>query len=128
MLPNDRGNTLESLAYVYAALRVFWIFDESRAVINARASAFTVLSFSGYESYSASADLGYQILRPIRVTAGLSYGYLKRSLTYPAAPDFSNPYKTTFLGGQPGGSLRFSFGMTVTVGNRKAQNEDRRWQ
>lgn len=128
LLPNDRGNTSERLAYVYAALRFFWMFDESRAVINARASAFTVLSFSGYESYSASMDLGYQILRPIRITAGVSYGYTRRSLTYPADPDFSNPYQTTFLGGQPGGSLRFSFGMTATIGNRKRQNEDRRWQ
>jgi hypothetical protein len=128
LAPNDRGNTEERLAYAFAALRFFWMFDEGRAVVNARASAFTVLSLKGYESYSASLDLGYQILRPIRVSVGLTYGYLKRSLTYPAAPDFSNPYQTTFLGGQPGRSLRFSFGMTATLGNRRRQNEDRRWQ
>jgi hypothetical protein len=61
------------------------------------------------------AMFSYRLTDNISFNSSASFGYVGRSMRFPAVPDFSNPVQTTYLGGYSGGNYSTSLGITANV-------------
>ncbi len=111
--------------FAYGFVRVPLINNKLTASF--RGSAYQYPEFKGYQRFSAMAEATYQVTGQVRLQGSYTLDYRKRSLTFPANPDYSNPLQTSFLRNAPGLSTQFSLGIGITLGNSRRQQEDRRW-
>lgn len=124
---NELGFDREQYALIFAQVYANWIFLQSKAKFSLSGSVVNYPKFAGYQVYSGSSSFFYQVTPAIQLSGSYSAAYQKKSLTYPKAPDYSNPIQSSFLTGAPGVSTSFSFGVNVTIGNSLRKSRDRRW-
>ncbi len=129
VIANDRGNTVEDYYSVGAQLYTYWLILKQKASITGGLSARKNVSYRGYYSGSANLSFSYQITSGIAVNATGKYSYVKKSIDFPAVPDFSNPLQTQYLSGYSGGSYSTSLGVSFNIGRgSQIRSRDRRFK
>ena len=118
---------MESYFGAFAKVYAYWTFLENRATLKLNTGVENNLKYKGYQKYTISGVMSYQLNRSTKVSFISSYNYLTKSLNYPGFPDYSNPLMVQQMTGQSGKSLYMSVSLDVTIGNTLRKSRDRRW-
>jgi hypothetical protein len=127
-LENDLGFRSMYIQSARASLSAYWAVFDSKVILSGTGRVSVFPKFTGYENYSGTGSVRYRFSRSFSANSNYSIGYRKKSFTYPANPDYSNPLQTQFLTSAPGITTQLSFGLTITLGNTARKSSDRRWK
>jgi hypothetical protein len=124
---NDFGNVDESLVSAFAQIYLYWLFQDGKWGYTLVGAAEKYFNYGGVYGAGAYTSLSYQLNAVTRVGLSGAVNYYPKSLTYPRAPDFSNPILVSSMKGQAGRSTFFQIDLAMTIGNSRLKIRDRRW-
>ncbi len=126
---NERGNLQEQVFAGFAQIAYVNQFIQDRVVFNASAKALTYpgLGAGAYNIYSGSLSINVRATKALVFSGGATFSQQKKSLTYPAAVDYSNPAQVLFITGAAGVNYSYNFGVKLIFGAASKKASDQRW-